>query len=169
MKRYPFVQVPYVISNEVITLSRRWTPAAMPAPIGRYSHLAEVPEGYTLVFVSGQVGNLRDGSLAGPDALSQTRQVFANLQTAFEELGATPRDLVKLLTFVAGTNHLPGFYAAREEVFADWYPDGDVPAHSLAVVSALASPELTVEVEAVVALRIGSTRSAAERGDETAV
>ncbi|MGP3965747.1 hypothetical protein ACTWPT_58370 [Nonomuraea sp. 3N208] len=73
------------------------------------------------------------------------------------------------MTFVAGTNHLPGFYAAREEVFADWYPDGDVPAHSLAVVSALASPEFTVEVEAVVALRNGSTRSAAERGDESAV
>ncbi|RBQ18340.1 hypothetical protein DP939_20965 [Spongiactinospora rosea] len=48
----------------------------------------------------------------------------------FEELGATPRDLVKLLTIVAGADHLPGFYAAREEVFADRYPDGDVPAHS---------------------------------------
>jgi enamine deaminase RidA (YjgF/YER057c/UK114 family) len=150
-------------------LPRRWTPADMPAPVGRYSHFAEVPEGCTLVFVSGQVGNLRDGSLAGPDALSQTRQIFANLQAAFEELGATPDDLVKLLTFVAGSHHLPGFYEARNQVFADWYPDGDVPAHSLAVVSALAAPELTVEVEAVVALRNGGTRSAVEPGGESAV
>lgn len=138
----------------------------MPAPIGRYSHLADVPESCTLVFVSGQVGNLRDGSLAGLDALSQTRQVFANLQAAFDEIGAKPRDLVKLMTFVAGSHHLSGFYEARNEVFADWYPRGDVPAHSLAVVAALADPEITVEIEAIVALPNDDTRSVAPESVE---
>ncbi|MEV6158129.1 RidA family protein [Nonomuraea sp. NPDC052129] len=134
-------------------MPKRWNPVGVPAPIGNYSHVATVPENTTLVFVSGQVGNLRDGSLAGPDALSQTRQVFANLWSVLDEFGATPDDVVKLLTFVSSTEHLPGFFAARDEVFAEWYPDGDVPAHSLAVVAALATPELTVEVEAVIAVR----------------
>ncbi|MEV1243352.1 RidA family protein [Nonomuraea sp. NPDC050022] len=134
-------------------MTKRWNPVGVPAPIGNYSHVATVPENTTLVFVSGQVGNLRDGSLAGPDALSQTRQVFANLRSVLDEFGATPDDVVKLLTFVSGTEQLPGFFAARDEVFAEWYPDGDVPAHSLAVVAALAAPELTVEIEAVIAVR----------------
>ncbi|MDX3100360.1 RidA family protein [Nonomuraea angiospora] len=134
-------------------MPKRWNPAGVPAPIGSYSHVATVPANTTLVFVSGQVGNLRDGSLAGPDALSQTRQVFANLRSVLDEFGATPDDVVKLLTFVSGTEHLPGFRAARDEVFAEWYPGGDVPAHSLAVVAALAAPELTVEIEAVIAVR----------------
>jgi hypothetical protein len=42
--------------------------------------------------------------------------------------------------------------AAREEVFARWNPRGDWPAHSLAVVAALATPELTVEIEATAAV-----------------
>ncbi|WP_219512941.1 RidA family protein [Nonomuraea ceibae] len=130
----------------------RWNPAGVPAPVGRYSHVAAVPGGTTLVFVSGQVGNLADGSLAGPDALSQTRQAFANLRSVLDACGAGPDDVVKLLTFVAGAGHLPGFRAARDEVFDAWYPGGDVPAHSLAVVAALADPALTVEIEAVVAV-----------------
>ncbi|MEU7834885.1 RidA family protein [Nonomuraea sp. NPDC049129] len=134
-------------------MPKRWNPVGVLAPIGNYTHVATVPENTTLVFVSGQVGNLRDSSLAGPDALSQTRQVFANLRSVLDEFGATPDDVVKPPTFVSGTEQLPGFFAARDEVFAEWYPDGDVPAHSLAVVAALASPELTVEIEAVIAVR----------------
>ncbi|MGN9846427.1 RidA family protein [Nonomuraea sp. H19] len=103
-----------------------------------------------------RAGGQSAGRLARRPRRFVSDQIFANLQAACEELRATPRDLVKLLTFVAGSHHLSGFYAAREEVFAEWHPDGDVPAHSLAVVSALATPELTVEVEAVVALGKGN-------------
>ncbi|MFJ4828881.1 hypothetical protein ACIP79_02960 [Streptomyces sp. NPDC088747] len=38
---------------------------------------------------------------------------------------------------------------ARQKRFADWYPDGNWPAQTLAVVAALGMPELVVEVEAV--------------------
>jgi enamine deaminase RidA (YjgF/YER057c/UK114 family) len=37
-------------------------------------------------------------------------------------------------------------------VYADWFPDGKYPAHSLAVVAALAKPELSVEIEGIVAV-----------------
>lgn len=131
---------------------RRWSPDGVARPIGQYSHLAAVPADHELVFVSGQVGVAEDGTLAGPDARSQTRQAFANIGTLLDVLGAGPEHLVKLLTLVAGAEHLDGSRLAREEVFAAWYPDGGWPAHSLMVVAALAKPELTVEIEAVVAV-----------------
>jgi len=114
--------------------------------------VALVPPGHALVFVSGQVGNDAGGVVVGEDAERQTRQAFANIAALLDAVGATPDAIVKLLTFVAGEQHLAGFYAARNETFDAWYPDGDVPAHSLAVVAALADPALAVEIEAVLAV-----------------
>jgi 2-iminobutanoate/2-iminopropanoate deaminase len=86
------------------------------------------------------------------DSAGQARQAFRNLGAILKDLSAEPRQIAKILTFVAGVEHLPGFFAARDDVFARWYPDGDVPAHSLAVVAGLAAPDLLVEIEAVVAV-----------------
>jgi 2-iminobutanoate/2-iminopropanoate deaminase len=131
---------------------RRWSPDGLAAPVGQYSHLASVPPDHELVFISGQVGALEDGTLAGPDAESQTRQAFVNIATLLDSLGAGPANLVKLLTMVASRDHLPGCRTAREKIFSAWYPDGDWPAHSLMVVDSLATPELTVEIEGVAAV-----------------
>ncbi|MFF0310380.1 RidA family protein [Streptosporangium sp. NPDC004379] len=131
---------------------RRWNPDVVAAPAGRYSHLAAVPEGHELVMISGQLGVLPDGALAGPDAESQARQVYVNIELLLESIGATPAHLVKVFTMVAGTEHLPGCRAAMGEAFGRWFPDGDWPAQSLAVVAALAAPEFAVEVEAVAAV-----------------
>lgn len=131
---------------------RRWSPDGLAAPIGQYSHLASVPPDHELVFISGQVGALEDGTLAGPDAESQTRQAFVNIATLLDSLGAGPANLVKLLTMVSAREHLAGSRAAREKIFAAWYPEGDWPAHSLMVVDSLAAPELTVEIVGVAAV-----------------
>ncbi|MFI7643775.1 RidA family protein [Nonomuraea sp. NPDC049400] len=130
----------------------RWSPGGVGAPVAQYSHLASVPDSHGLLFISGQVGVREDGVLTGADAESQTRQVFANIGALLAAAGAEPRHLVKLFTMVAGTEHLPGCRAARTEVFKNWFPEGDWPAHSLIVVSALAAPEIVVEVEAVAAV-----------------
>jgi enamine deaminase RidA (YjgF/YER057c/UK114 family) len=104
------------------------------------------------VFVSGQLGVLPDGTLAGPDAETQTRQIFANIEVLLAAQGAGPEHLVKLLTMVAGTEHLGGYRAAQAETFAKWFPDGDFPAQSLMVVAALAGPDYAAEVEAIAAV-----------------
>jgi 2-iminobutanoate/2-iminopropanoate deaminase len=130
----------------------RSNPAAVPPPIGRYHHTTTVPGGTDLVFVSGQVGHYLDGSAIAQDSAGQARQAFLNLGAILKDLSAEPGQIAKILTFVAGAEHLPGFFTARDDVFARWYPDGDVPAHSLAVVAGLAGPGLLVEIEAVVAL-----------------
>ena len=61
---------------------RRWNPPQVASPLGRYSHLAEVPPGHRLVFVAGQLGLAPDGTLAGPDAEAQARRTFANVEVA---------------------------------------------------------------------------------------
>jgi enamine deaminase RidA (YjgF/YER057c/UK114 family) len=131
---------------------RRWSPDGLAAPIGQYSHLAAVPPDHELIFIAGQVGVLEDGTLAGTDGESQTRQAFANIGALLHSLGAGPENLVKLVTMVSAREHLAGCRAAREEVFAAWYPGGDWPAHSLMVVDSLATPELTVEIEGFAAV-----------------
>jgi 2-iminobutanoate/2-iminopropanoate deaminase len=131
---------------------RRWNPPGIAPPIGQYSHLAAVPADHELIFISGQVGVREDGTLAGPDAESQTREAFANIERLLKSLDAEPENLVKLTTLVAAPEHLTGSRTAREEVFANWYPEGDWPAHTLMVVAALANPDLTVEIEGMVAV-----------------
>ncbi|WP_410653937.1 RidA family protein [Amycolatopsis sp. lyj-112] len=131
---------------------QRWNPPEVAPPAGRYSHLAVTPPECEIVFLAGQLGVLPDGTLAGPEAEAQGRQVFANIEALLAAAGGEPRHLVKLLTLISGTEHLAGYRAAQAEAFGRWFPEGDFPAQSLAVVAALAAPEYTVEVEAVAAI-----------------
>jgi enamine deaminase RidA (YjgF/YER057c/UK114 family) len=127
---------------------RRWSPDGLAPPIGKYSHLAQVPTGHELVVISGR-------ALAGPDAESQTSAALANIEKLLDSIGAGPQHLVKLFAMLSSTEHLAGYRTALQERLATWYPSGDRPAHSLIVVAALAAPELTVEIEAMVAVGVG--------------
>ena len=131
---------------------RRMNPSAVAAPTGKYHHVVTVPAGSDLAFVSGQVGYPPDGGPPATDPAAQAQQAFDNVGAIVREIGATPSDIVKFTTLVVGPEGLAGFRAARDAVFADWYPDGDVPANTLMMVAGLASVEILVEIEAVVAL-----------------
>jgi enamine deaminase RidA (YjgF/YER057c/UK114 family) len=132
-------------------------PAGVAPPVGKYSHLTRVPAGSELLFIAGQVGNDPDGRL--PDgqraasgersevAYEQTLRTLANIERILQAADAAPAHLIRLLSFVAGTDALPGYYRARDEVYARWFPDGVYPGHSLAVVAALANPRILVEME----------------------
>ena len=125
---------------------KRINPEVVAPPIGAYSHLTYVPAGAQLVFIAGQVGNDPDGVL-GTTAEEQTERTLRNIEALLASMGATPRDLVRLLTFVSGTDNLEGFYAARGRIYREWFGDDPVPGHSLAVVAALANPDIRVEIE----------------------
>lgn len=132
-------------------LPERSNPPGVAPPVGKYSHLTRVPAGSELLFIAGQVGNDPGGEI--PDAATvdaayeQTVRTLANIERVLAGAGATPAHLIRLLSFVAGTDALPGYYRARDEVYARWFPDGVYPGHSLAVVAALANPSLLVELE----------------------
>ncbi|WP_405142113.1 RidA family protein [Sphaerisporangium sp. NBC_01403] len=141
---------------------RHWNPPGVAPPLSQYSHLVSVPSDHDLVLISGQFGLLPDGTLAGPDSETQSRQIFLNIETLLASIGAGPDNLVRLFTMVTGTEHLEGSRRARHEVFARWYPDGGYPANSIAVLDALTTPELNVQIDGVAAI---PARILAEQAD----
>lgn len=82
-------------------MSKRWNPETVAAPVGRYSHLAQIPADHELVVVAGQIGARPDGTLAGPDAEAQTREALANIERVLAAAGAGPEHLVKVFSMVS--------------------------------------------------------------------
>jgi enamine deaminase RidA (YjgF/YER057c/UK114 family) len=121
------------------------SPASLPPSRG-YSQLVEVPPGQRLIFISGQVALDRQGRLIGPGNFErQAEQVFANLETALREAGATFADVVKLTYYVTDTAHVPALRAVRDRHLTNAGP----PASTLVEVSHLFRGDLMLEVEAV--------------------
>ena len=130
---------------------RRYSPDGIAPPVGAYSHLASVAGPAEWVFISGQVGADRSGAV--PDEIAgQTRNTLRNMETLICAAGGTPRSMVRLMSFVVGAERVPAYAAVRNEIFAEWFPDGDLPGHSLAVIAGLAQPHLLVEIEGWIAL-----------------
>ncbi len=97
------------------------------------------------VYISGMTARGADWeNIEGLDAYEQSCIIFEKIRSLMEAAGGSMDDIVKLLIFVT---HI----ADREEVWRSrkMFFDGDFPACSLIEVSALALPEMRVEIEAV--------------------
>jgi enamine deaminase RidA (YjgF/YER057c/UK114 family) len=127
-------------------VKRRFLNPASVAPGRGYSHGVTVSGGHT-TWTAGQVAFDDDGNVVSEgDIVAQTRRVFQNLSAVLADAGATWSDVVKLNYFVTDVSRLQEIREVRNE-FLD--PDR-LPASTLVQVSALALPELLIEVEAVV-------------------
>ena len=101
--------------------------------------------GGTTVYTSGQVARNSQGEVVGvEDAGAQTRQVLENLKSVLAEAGATLDDIVKVVVYVTNVDDFAEVHRVRAEYFQK-----DYPASTLVEVSALAGPDLLVEIEAV--------------------
>jgi len=119
------------------------SPPSMAAPTG-YSYA--VKKTGTPVFIAGQVALDGQGRLIGEgDAAAQAEQAFQNLRTVVEACGGTMEDVVKITIYATDAAYRPAIAAARQRHFKE----GQYPASTYLVVSALALPQLLVEVEAV--------------------
>lgn len=104
--------------------------------------------GQRIIHISGQVAMDADGNTVGGDDLeAQTEQVMRNLAIALEAAGASFADVVKITTYVV--DYRPEHRAAVSRARAKYLPEGAPPASTLVGVTALASPEWLVEIEAV--------------------
>jgi enamine deaminase RidA (YjgF/YER057c/UK114 family) len=127
-------------------MKRRFLTPDSLAPGRGYSHGVTVSGGHT-TWTAGQVAFDADGNVVGVgDIVAQTRRVFENLSAVLAEAGAAWSDVVKLNYFVRDVSRLQEIREVRNE-FLD--PDR-LPASTLVQVSALALPELLIEVEAIV-------------------
>ncbi|MBD5803990.1 Enamine/imine deaminase [Azoarcus sp. Aa7] len=73
------------------------TASSAASPAGPYSPAVQADN---LLFVSGQIPLAADGSVAGEDITTQTRQVFANLRTVLAHVVKTTVFLKDLGDFV---------------------------------------------------------------------
>ena len=127
-------------------------PANHLPPTGRFSHVALAAPG-RLAFIAGQIALDAQGDLVGPnDAAAQFPQVFRNLGTILDGIGAGFGDVVELTTYLVGEDSRQPWLDTRDAVYAEHFPDGAYPPNTLLIISGLVKPEMKVEVSAVVRL-----------------
>ena len=100
------------------------------------------------VYIAGQVAvNSKGKSVGRADALAQGRQVFRNIKALVEQAGGSMEDLVKITVYLTDIRHSEEVRQARNE-----FIKGEPPTSTLLVVTALASPDFLVEIDAVAVL-----------------
>jgi enamine deaminase RidA (YjgF/YER057c/UK114 family) len=123
-------------------------PPGLTRPSG-YTHVVVSSDGRT-VYVAGQVAFDSAGQVVGlGDFRAQATQVFSNLGRALASVGATFGDVMKTTTYITDVRNLGMLREAR----ARYFDAARAPANTLIPVSALARPELLLEIEAVAEIR----------------
>jgi enamine deaminase RidA (YjgF/YER057c/UK114 family) len=134
-----------------MTNPRFINPATIAPPPGNgYSHLVETTGPGRTLYIAGQLGLHRDGSLAGApgDFRAQAEQAFENLRAALEAAGAGFEDVVKANNFLVDITHLPILREVRNAYFNMAAP----PASTTIAVAALAREGALFEIDAVAVL-----------------
>lgn len=117
-------------------------PETVHAPIAGYSHQIEVTGPQRWLVLSGQTGRRASGDIPG-DPVEQLAVALDNLSAQLAAAGMDVSDLVKVTLYLVGDFDTE----RRRKVFGDWSA-GHRPCMSLLYVSALATPEYRVEVDA---------------------
>jgi len=77
-------------------------------------------------------------------ACGQASRIFGRLDALLQAAGGGLGDIVKMTVFMTDIRRRDEVWQARKERFS-----GDFPASTLIVISKLAEPALTVEIEAI--------------------
>lgn len=117
--------------------------AEVPEASGPYS-AAIVSRGFA--FLSGQGPYDSQGTLAGEDIASQTRQILQNLEAVAQASGATLRNAVRVSVYLTDMAN----FTAMNAVFAEFF-DQPYPSRTT-VQTGLPTPKMLVEIDAIVAL-----------------
>ena len=123
-------------------------PKNIAPPFARYVHGVSVPEGYRLIFTSGQLGLAKNGVIP-EDPGEQAEICFGNIDAILAEGGAGRADVVRINAFVTDRTHMTGYMAARDRWLADVTR---LPASTLLIVAGFTRPEFKVEIEVVAAV-----------------
>lgn len=109
---------------------------------------AVAASGARLIAVSGQVAWDRDlQPIGGDDLEAQARAALANLETALKALEASLADVLALRLYIVDFESQDS--AAVTRALAAVFPSDAAPAATWIGVTALARPELKIEIEAL--------------------
>ena len=111
-----------------------------------FSQAWRVEDARSIAFVSGQAPIAADGQMVGErDFETQVRQVFENLRTVLEQAEMDFEAIVKLTVYLTDMSRLRDYTRIKGE-----FMTGKQPASTAVGVTALARPDMMVEVEAIV-------------------
>lgn len=126
-------------------MAKSLNPAAIAAPLARYSHGVLVPAGARLLVTSGQLGIAPDGSVPA-DVEAQAELCFQNLAAILADAGMTFANVIRFNAFVTDRAYFPIYGAVRAR-----YVTGNAFASTLVIVSGFTKPEFKIEVEVTAA------------------
>ena len=128
---------------------QRINPAGLARPSG-FSHAVSATAS-RMVFLAGQVGMDRDGTVVGGGVVAQFEQALGNLLTALAAAGGRPGDLVSLTIYI---DDLAGYQAHAGEIGAVWRRLAGIgyPATAAVGVTRLWDPEAVVELQGIAAV-----------------
>lgn len=118
-------------------------PADVHPPAGAYSHGMIASGGGRTLYISGQVGVDRSGSVVDGFA-GQAAQCWRNVIAILAAADMTVHHLVKVTTFLTDMANVPDLGRIREP-----FLDGARPASTLVGTPALVRPEWLIEIEAI--------------------
>ena len=105
--------------------------------------MAVVSEGGKTIWLAGATA----ATLPAPFD-DQVKQIFNQIETTLASQGGKLSDIVTMTVFVKDARLGPRFVEHRKQLFKD-----NFPASALITVSALASPEMLIEVQAVAVVK----------------
>jgi enamine deaminase RidA (YjgF/YER057c/UK114 family) len=133
--------------TDVSTHIKRINPPAIAPPTG-YTHVVDVAGSARTVYIAGQVAFNQQREVVGAgDMAAQVEQVYRNLAAALAAAGASFTDVVKMTTFITDMSQAAAARAARARYFGE-----TLPASTLVEITALAHPELMIEIEVIAAV-----------------
>lgn len=116
------------------------------------SHYTDAVRFGDLLFVSGVAAFDSDGNVVGKgDPVTQTRVILQNIRDALQAVGADMGDVLKVTVFLTDIGDRAAINPVRKEFFGD-----AKPASTLFEVSALAIPDMLVEIEAIAGIPEGA-------------
>jgi enamine deaminase RidA (YjgF/YER057c/UK114 family) len=118
-------------------------------------HFAEATCVGRTIWISGQRG-FDERDQISHDPSIQARVAFRHLERTLRDAGAHIDDIVCLTTYHTNMAHIEGFRAVKDEFIRPPYPSWTIIG-----VSALASPDMVVEIAAIAVT--GSGRTSTER------
>lgn len=106
-----------------------------------------IAQGYRygdLIVLSGQIAMTPEGKIVGQgDIAAQAEQAFANIKAILEEAGSNLRNIIKMTTYVTDMSKVGELSEIRARLFGQ-----PPPCETLVEVSALALPDLMIEIDA---------------------
>ena len=124
-------------------------PESMAPPVANYAHAVAVDGAQRLVFTSGVVPTMPDGTVP-PTVEGQARVVWANLLNILRDAGLGTRDIASITTYVVVADdmddRLAAVMAVRDDVMGEHRA-----ASTLVTVPGLARAEWQMEISLVAA------------------